>query len=207
MTSSLQSKNHLTVNGKYVKLTHMNEQTNELDKQIKKVMTQIAEAASKRDLAAIQRLTQKAAELQELREQMVAIQQRFVSLTTERIDAPVPSMNQSTNGIIRQLPIEVTQGMINENLLTMSRHVKSGKIKVGEQLVIEPLPSGKPFQTVLLRQGKKLQERGKIASFYRAANVKSGDYVLLTETSSGRWTLKKAPEGEYGVARLLRDLV
>ena len=184
----------------------MNEQTNELDKQIKKVMAQIAEAASKRDLAAIQRLTQKASELQELKEQMVAIQQRFVSLTIERTDAPVPSMNQPTNGI-RQLPIEVTQGMINENLLTMSRHVKSGKIKVGEQLVIEPLPSGKPFQTVLLRQGKKLQERGKIASFYRAVNVKAGDYVVLTETSSGRWTLKKAPEGEYGLTRLLRDLV
>ena len=185
----------------------MNEQTNELDKQIKKIMAQIAEAAAKRDLVAIQRLTQKASELQELKEQMAAIQQRYVSLTTERIDAPVPSMNQPTNEIIRQLPIEVTQGMINENLLTLSRHVKSGKIKVGEQLIIEPLPSGKLFQTVLLRQGKKLRERGKIASFYRAANVKAGDYVLLTEISPGRWTLKKAPEGEYRVARLLRDLV
>jgi len=185
----------------------MTNYTNELDGQIKKVMTQITDAASRQDLAAIQRLTQKATELQDLKGQMAAIQQRFDSLTAEQPNAPMPPTNQPMNGVIRQLLIEVTQGMLNENLLTVSRYVKSGLVKVGEQFVIEPLPSGKPFQTVLLRQGKKLRERGKIADFYRTANVKAGDYVLLTEVTPGRWTLKKAPDGEYGMARLLRDLV
>lgn len=186
----------------------MNTQTNELDGHIKNVMAQITEAASRHDLATIQRLTRKAAELHEMKEQMAAIQQRIASLNGESDGArPVTPPIQPLNGRIRQLPIEVTDGMIRQNLLTLAPHVKSGKIKVGEQLIIEAVPSGKRFQTVLLEQGKKLQERGEIASFYRDAKVKNGDYVLLTEASAGRWTLQKAPSGEYGVSRLLRDLV
>jgi hypothetical protein len=44
----------------------MNEHTNEIEKLITSVMAQITEAASKHDLPSIQRLTRKAAELQEL---------------------------------------------------------------------------------------------------------------------------------------------
>jgi hypothetical protein len=44
----------------------MNEHTNELDKHITTVMAQITEAASKQYLTAIQRLSRKASELQEL---------------------------------------------------------------------------------------------------------------------------------------------
>jgi hypothetical protein len=184
----------------------MNSQTDEIDSQFKNVMDQITVAASKQDLATIQRLTRKASELHELKEQLAAIRQRFASLTSESGHAPVPTTNQPTNGIIRQLPIEVTDGMIRQNLLTLAPQVKSGKIKVGEELVIEALPGGERFQTELLEQGKRLRARSEIATFYRAAKVKGGDYVLLTEVTPGRWTLKKAPEGEYGVARLLRDL-
>lgn len=179
----------------------MNEQTNELDDHIKNVMAQITEAASKHDLATIQRLTRKASELQEMKEQMAAIQQRIASLNGESADVPPVTANQPTNGTLRQLPIEVTGGMIRNNLLTLAPYVRRGKIKVGEELIIEALPSGERFQTVLLEQGKKLRARGEIASFYRAAKVKDGDHVLLTEVSPGRWTLKKAPPGVYGVSR------
>jgi hypothetical protein len=185
----------------------MNSQTNELEGHIKNVMAQISEAALKHDLAAIQRLTRKASELQELKEQMAAIHQRIASLSGDSASVPELTANQPTNGKIRQLPIEVTDGMIRQNLLTVAPYVKSGKIKVGEELIIEALPSGQRFHTVLLEQGKKLQARSEIASFYRDARVKGGDYVLLTEVTPGRWTLKKAPPGEYGVSRLLGDLV
>jgi Asp-tRNA(Asn)/Glu-tRNA(Gln) amidotransferase C subunit len=181
----------------------MNAQTNELDGHIKNVMAQIAEAASasKPDLAAIQRLTRKAAELQEMKEQMAAIHQRIASLNSESTDVPPLTPNQPTNGKIRQLLIEVTAGMLRQNLLTLAPHARSGKIKVGEELIIEAQPSGERFQTVLLEQGKKLRARGEIASFYRDAKVKDGDYVLLTEVTPGRWTLKKAPPGVYGISR------
>jgi Asp-tRNA(Asn)/Glu-tRNA(Gln) amidotransferase C subunit len=185
----------------------MNQPLAELDGHIKNVMTAIAEAASKHDLLGIQRLTRKASELQELKEQMAAIQQRIVSLNSEPVEGIPVTTAQPINEKIRQLPIEVTDGMIRQNLLTLAAHVRTGKVKVGEELIIEAVPSGRRFQTALLEQSKKLRERGEIARFYRDAKVNGGDYVLLTETAPGRWTLRKAPPGEYGVARLLRDLV
>ena len=170
-------------------------------------MVQITEAATRQDLTAIQHLTKTASELQDLKEQLAAIQQRITSLTGEAADFSVPSANQPTNGARRQLPIEVTDGMIRQNLLTSAPQVKSGKVKVGEEFIIESLPSGERFQTVLLEQGRRLRARSEIRSFYSAAKVNGGDFVLLTEVAPGRWTLKKAPTGEYGVSHLLRDLV
>ena len=70
---------------------------------------------------------------------------------------------------------------------------------------IEALPSGEQFETVVLEKGNKLRARGEVARFYREANVRAGDYVLLTEIAPRRWTLKKAPPGEYGLSRLVRD--
>jgi hypothetical protein len=80
----------------------------------------------------------------------------------------------------------------------LTPHVKRGKIKIGEELVIEALPSGEKFQTVVSDKGNKLRARGQIARFYKEAKVQPGDHVLLTEVAPGRWTLKKAPPGEYG---------
>jgi hypothetical protein len=113
--------------------------------------------------------------------------------------------NESPNGKIRELAVEVTDGDIRQNLLKLTPHVKRRKIKVGEELIVEVLPSGERFQTVVSEKGNKLRARGEVARFYREAKVKAGDYVLLTEIAPGHWTLKKAPPGEYGVSRLLRD--
>ena len=92
----------------------MNSQTDELDQHIKTVMAQISEAALKPDLAAIQRLTRKASELQELKEQMAAIQQRIASLISENTNVPVAAADQRMKEGIRQLPIEATDGMIRQ---------------------------------------------------------------------------------------------
>ena len=92
---------------------------------------------------------------------------------------------------MRQLPVEVTDGMTRQNLLTLTPHLKSAKVKVGEQFVTEAQPSGRRFATTLLEKGNKLQGRGEIARFYRDANLNGGDCVLLTEAAPGRWTLKK----------------
>ncbi len=76
-------------------------------------------------------------------------------------------------------------------------HINRGRIKVGEELVIEAFPSGERFQTIVSDTGNKLRARGEIARFYRDAKVNPDDYVLLTEETPGHWTLKKAPSGEY----------
>jgi Asp-tRNA(Asn)/Glu-tRNA(Gln) amidotransferase C subunit len=183
----------------------MNTQTNELDKHIATVMGQISEAASKHDLAAIQRFSRKAGELHELKEQMAAIQHRMMALTTGEVGVANQIAPTQSNGKLRELPVEVTEGDIRQNLLKLTPHVKRGKIKVGEELIIEALPSGDQFQTVVSDKGNKLRARSEVARFYKDGKVKAGDYVLLTEVSPGRWTLKKAPVGEYGVSRLLRE--
>jgi len=98
---------------------------------------------------------------------------------------------QRSHTEIRKLEIHVTQGDINQNLLKLTPHINRGTINVGEKLVIEALPSGDRFQTVVSDTGNKLRARGEIAGFYRDANVNAGDVVLLTEEAPGSWTLRK----------------
>jgi hypothetical protein len=178
----------------------MNDQASELDRHIVKVMAQITAAAANSDVPSIQRLSRKAAELQDMRDQMTALQQRIANLSTE---APTPSASATRpNGKLRELAVEVTDGDIRQNLLKLTPHIRRGKIRVGEELIIETLPSGERFQTQVSDKGNKLRARGEVARFYREARVKAADYVLLTEIAPGRWTLKKAPSGEYGVPYL-----
>lgn len=172
--------------------------TPELDNHIASVMKQIGEAAGKDDLAAIQRLSKRAAELKELKEQAASIQQRIASLTSEPIEATPTTQPKQTNGAGRTLFVQVSDGMIRQNLLTLTPHVKRRKIGIGEQLVIEALPSGERFQTEVLDKGNKLRARGQIARFYNDAKVRPDDYVVLTETTPGKWTLRKASPGENG---------
>lgn len=92
----------------------------------------------------------------------------------------------------REIRIEVSQGMINQNLLTLTEAIKRGTVRVGEELIIEALPSERKFKTVVMASGNKLQERGEINKFYSSAGVREGDYVILQEVSLGQWKLRKA---------------
>jgi len=147
------------------------------------VLQQVSEAAAKRDLNTLLPLTKKASEL-------AATKDRLRSLkSSSQTSAPIAQKS----GEGREVVVEVSQGMINQNLLTLTEHVKRKRIKVGETLDIEALPSGDRFQTELLSSGNKLRERGGIAKFYRDAGVQAGDFVALSETTPGHWQLKKRP--------------
>jgi hypothetical protein len=172
--------------------------SNELNTHIGQIYAQISEAGKNADLPAIQRLTRKVAELEELKQQEAAIQQRMVKLIHDEPTASISPMNGKADGRLRKLPVQVSEGMIRQNLLTLTPHLKRGRIKIGEEFIIESLPSGERFQTVVMDKGNKLRARGEIARFYKDAKVQPEDYVLLTEVAPGRWTLKKAPPGEYG---------
>ncbi len=167
----------------------MNNISTEINQLMSKVMTQISEAASKKDLNALEALTRKATELKELNEQILAIENRLrVMMQTTDNKA---NMSNSHRGQ-RELLIRVSQGMIAQNLLTLTEHINRGRIKIGETLVIEPQPEGEKFKTEVLASGNKLQERGAIGKFYRKAGIQDGDYVVLSEISSGQWQLRKA---------------
>ena len=107
----------------------MNEQAKELDKHIARLMAEITEAASKHDLAAFQRLSNKAAELQELKDQIAAIQHRIGKLSGQADASSKVAASEVTNGHLREMPVEVTDGMIRQNLLTLTPHIKKGDRK------------------------------------------------------------------------------
>jgi len=160
------------------------------------IMRRIAEAAQKGDLATVNAESQKAVELEDIKKTALNIEHRLKTLQSPQSQKNTP---------LRELPIEATEGMINQNLLTLTHHVKRGRVKVGENLTIEAQPSGERFRTEVMQNGNKLQERGAIGRFYREAGVKPWDFVVLTEIAPTRWTLKKAPPGQYKGRRALLD--
>jgi hypothetical protein len=163
--------------------------TSTIEEMIETTMGQIGEAAGKRDLAMVEALTRKAAELEGMKRTVLGIEDKLKGLNgTVSVTERTPA---------RELPVEVTQGMINQNLLTLTPHVKRGRIRTGEDLTIQAHPHGERFRTQVLMNGNKLQERGAIGRFYREAGVKAGDFVVLAETGQGRWALKKAAPGQY----------
>jgi len=167
-----------------------------IDELLKSTLSQIAEAAQNGNLGAVNVASRKATELEEMK--------KTVSLIEERLkEFQMPSAEKDEH--LRELPVEVSAGMINQNLLTLTEHVKRGRIKVGEVLTVEVLPSGERFRTQLLHNGNKLQERGAIGRFYREVGVRKFDFVMLSEVAPGQWTLKKAPDGQYKSRRAILD--
>jgi len=165
----------------------MNELTSRIDKAISKTMAGISKAAERRDVTVIEHLTKQASELRALAEQITAIEKRL-----EHLDTSGSATNGSTpRSPIRELVVEVSQGMINQNLLTLSSQIKRGIVRTGESFRIRAIPSGDVFETELLASGNKLQERGKIAKFYRDASIRAGDSVVLREITPGQWELGK----------------
>ena len=126
-------------------------------------------------------LTKKAGEYEDVKKTLLHLQERLKGVHAMSVQ---PGANGSGNTQLRELPVEVSAGMIRQNLLTLTKHVKQHRIKLGEELTIEAQPSGERFRTQLLEKGNKLRERGAITRFYRDAGVHSGDFVVLTETAA-----------------------
>jgi len=157
---------------------------------MKQTIAKINEATSKPgcDVAELEGLTKQASELKQLKEQVAAIQHRLHALS----GGSALKGKQSVSGsFLRELQIEVSQGMINQNLLTLTEAIKRGQLKVGEQLIMEVLPSGEKFTSDVMQPGNKLRERGAIGKFYRNAGIRAGDYVTLRESARGQWQLLK----------------
>lgn len=93
---------------------------------------------------------------------------------------------------LRKIRTPVTQGEINQSLLTLTDARKRGLIRIGELFKIR-LPDGQQFETELVHPGNKLRERGRIGEFYRQYSIKPGDYILLEEIEAGLWALTKEP--------------
>ena len=156
------------------------------EKQIEKVMQLIANAAKSNDLSKVTEHSHHASKLE-------SILIRAEKLEQELLELSEPVMNNSrVSNDPKKLKIRVSQGMINQNLLTLTQYVKRGVVKSGTEFNIESMPSGEVFKTKLLSHSNKLQERGAISRFYKDASVRAGDDVILSENRPGKWVLRKA---------------
>jgi len=165
-----------------------------IDDLINQIMQKIAQAAAKSDIQTVTALTRCANELKELQLPLLRILEKL-----KEIEKPTEKTSASQTLHLRELPVEVTAGMIRQNLLTLTEAVKQGKIRPAEDMIIETLPNGERFRTDLLQNGNRLRERGAIGRFYREATVKPGDYVVLNEVSAQKWTLQKAAPGKFQI--------
>ena len=99
--------------------------------------------------------------------------------------------NRKTTDDLREFFIQVTQGMINQSLLTLTQPKKEGIISESECFTIT-LPWGQQFTTEIKQPGNRLSERGLISKFYSKANVKEGDCIQLKEYEHGHWKMSKS---------------
>jgi len=162
----------------------------EIEAAMGQTMAKISQAANKQDLGALERLTKRAAEFKQMKEQVVAIQQRLRTMIESGENGPAAERPSAPTR--REARTEVTQGMINQGLLTLTNALRRGTIKAGEEMIVEAAPSGRKFKTVVMASGNKLQERGEVRKFYESAGIMAGDYVLLAELAPGQWKLQKA---------------
>lgn len=151
-------------------------------------MSKIKEAAATQNLTELEALTKKASELKQMKEQIAAIQHYLISFNG---NGEMKNRSGGSALTLREIFIEVSQGMINQNLLTLTKPLKRGQIRIGEELIVEVLPGSKKFKTRVMRNGNKLKERGAVGRFYLSAGVKAGDFVTLREVSHGNWQLLK----------------
>lgn len=129
-----------------------------------------------------------------------AIREHAVEVLKDTLSFQSDEMAISKSGM-RTLRIEVSQGMINQHLLTLTDAKARGLVKAGEKFTIT-LPDGTSFSTELCDPGNKLRERGQIRKFYESAKIVEGDKVILAEISRGNWSLhpENTPEGQIAGA-------
>jgi len=129
-------------------------------------------------------------ELKKLKEVAGKLQERMEEIRDEDLCISGGSSQRATvSEGLRKIELEVTEGMLRQSLLSMTRAKKANLVKVGEQFTIT-VPSGEQFTTDLIDPGNKLRERGRIRAFYEAHQIKAGDHVVLKETEKNRWTME-----------------
>ncbi len=91
-------------------------------------------------------------------------------------------------GGLRIIIVHVTEGMINQSLLTLTDARKAGLVSLGETFQVTLL-GGETFTTTLIEPGSKFRERAMVRAFYERQQVQPGQKVLLKEVEPGKWIL------------------
>lgn len=89
----------------------------------------------------------------------------------------------------RRIEVKLTNGMINQNLLTLTQACKKGIVRLNEKFKLT-MPDGESIATELVSPGNRLKERGAFGRLYRQEEAKHGDKVILKEESKGHWQVQ-----------------
>lgn len=89
---------------------------------------------------------------------------------------------------LRSFKIEITKGMINQKMLTLTAPKRKGLVKIGEVFHIV-LPDGEEFKTELVEPGNRLKERGAFGRLYQKNEVEPYDTVIMQEVEKGKWKI------------------
>lgn len=148
------------------------------------------EAKPTGDMSWVQHCSKKIEQLNSNRQALNKIEAQLIDVLRNSLSFDSDRSKASPAGL-RTLLIEVSQGMINQNLLTLTDAKKEGKVQIGEKFEIQ-LPDGETFQTELCEPGNKLRERGYIRQFYEKNKIGDRDRVKLEEIRPGSWRLLPA---------------
>jgi hypothetical protein len=143
---------------------------------LSKLSTDIQGAAAKGDFKAVERLTKFAMNIG----------------SSKSIVDEVHTAYGCCPGISgkKQFTVEITAGAIKNSYLSVTEGIAKGYLHPGDVLKLL-LPNGAVITTKVMVQNR-LQERGEIGKFYAKQQVQPGNSVIMSEISSGTWSLKKA---------------
>ena len=158
-------------------MTNTNSQTEE-------IVSRIIKAAKERNFHMVIELASVGKEAEVVEKRQIEIKARLSGLN----GSPVPSNSSQ----YRKCLIEVTRGGLKYSYLLVSGPIRKRILMNNETLKIHVPVTGETFTTEIYSRNKNLKEREAIGRFYKAAGVKAGDMVILTETMPNEWTLTKA---------------
>jgi len=153
--------------------------------------------------------------LQKIEDKIVpAVFDELESIITQHISDDPDASARGTDGL-RVLEVQVSEGMLNQNLMTLTNARKKGMIASDERFHVT-LPDGSRFKTELCSPGNRFRERSMIRKFYENENVQPEESVYLVEVEEGSWKLVSENSEEGKLAEktvgkssknLLRDLI
>lgn len=89
---------------------------------------------------------------------------------------------------LREIRVEITQGMINQKYISLTEAKKAGLVEVGDRFRID-IGEGIEVETNLINPGNKFQNRSFVQSFFEKNGVKAGDYIQLAEREDKTWEM------------------
>lgn len=109
---------------------------------------------------------------------------------------------------LRRISVEITEGMINQSLLSLTKAAKKGIVRLKEEMtIVLPDEEKTRFKTQIVPPGNKLRDRSHIRQLYDIGDASVGDLVILQESEPGLWkaSIRRGPRSQRKLQQLLKE--